>query len=1115
MADPVAPTSPRAQWRQEELGATKGVEVPLKGLFDLSGQVVLVDVRGEKEMAPVLEHIKSAGGQALAVQCDVRDRAQVDAAVKQAVDQFGRLDCMVANAGILGKLCRAESVPEESWREVMGINVEGAYNCAAAAYPHMKSAGRGKVILTSSIAGVRGFGAQVPYGTSKGALLPMAKSLAVAWGKDSIQARTSLLCARVAFDQFELSDRLRVVWGKANIQVNVLIPGAINTPFLDSVLNTPEKVNEILRRIPAGRLGVPEDLAGPALFLASRASDYVTGAEIVVDGGGIQMPMLGGQTPEEYQAPMPTQGQTATIHSLPDDLLARCLVLLSEQDRFASAALVSKRFHALAGSPERLSLSIGTEDEPAPIAAGCAGCACCSPGCSAMAAACGRLSYCTWGGGETDSGAQQVSILKGLRSLHLFRLQATDLSAIKVGSLSRLQQLQHLSLDECTIAGWLPATAPHLTSLQALEIVYPQDDKDTSKINSTLRALPQLRGLWLEAHELRSVVPRAAAALSQLQWLCINPGLYNGKPVLPSGPWQRNLRHFLTRCGVAEANVPFLEGLPCLERISLVTPPCKGKPTDPDAQWHQFWRWAARHPPLRCLEFPAESEDGKSAGFVAPEVVTVVAQLAAARPQLRIECLAGPAHMADSAAAFRKRVTVDHGATIHHLPDDLLARCLALVPQKDRFTSAALVDKRFHALTGSPETLRLHMGGLKQYVFLPAALPRLRTLQPWLLRHSSRLQELELQAQLAGGSSDNYAEAASLLTSCLAAGATGGALQRLVFRPGTLASREAPLELPASWAGSLHGLRHLSISYQSTVRLQFSLAALSQLESLQLEVKELVLGADAALPPFLKSLSIWCSQQLQHRFQMDLLTRLQHLRLRSKAYPSLAAPVDGLSTLRALRCLSLEQCPLGSWLSAAAAHWGSLRVLEVLRPIGEVESVLEGALCVLRQLTGLYLETAALPAASASLAQLAWLHWSPGDHFGAWGAQLPAGPVQRTLRHAVLDWTVAKANLAFLRACPQLDRLSLVAPPWIEARGDAQWDAFWAWAASGSPLRRLDFRAGHADDVSLGARETVPYEALNAAVQVALALPSLRIECLPHTWEGYREELLADWYTDP
>ncbi|KAL4420594.1 hypothetical protein ABPG75_010250 [Micractinium tetrahymenae] len=1052
MADPVAPTSPRAQWRQEELGATKGVEVPLKGLFDLSGQVafvtgaargvgasiacafaeagakvVLVDVRGEKEMAPVLEHIKSAGGQALAVQCDVRDRAQVDAAVKQAVDQFGRLDCMVANAGILGKLCRAESVPEESWREVMGINVEGAYNCAAAAYPHMKSAGRGKVILTSSIAGVRGFGAQVPYCTSKGALLPMAKSLAVAWGKDSIQ-------------------------------VNVLIPGAINTPFLDSVLNTPEKVNEILRRIPAGRLGVPEDLAGPALFLASRASDYVTGAEIVVDGGGIQMPMLGGQTPEEYQAPMPTQGQTATIHSLPDDLLARCLVLLSEQDRFASAALVSKRFHALAGSPERLSLSIGTEDEPAPIAAGCAGCACCSPGCSAMAAACGRLSYCTWGGGETDSGAQQVSILKGLRSLHLFRLQATDLSAIKVGSLSRLQQLQHLSLDECTIAGWLPATAPHLTSLQALEIVYPQDDKDTSKINSTLRALPQL---------------------------------------------------------LAEANVPFLEGLPRLERISLVTPPCKGKPTDPDAQWHQFWRWAARHPPLRCLEFPAESEDGKSAGFVAPEVVTVVAQLAAARPQLRIECLAGPAHMADSAAAFRKRVTVDHGATIHHLPDDLLARCLALVPQKDRFTSAALVDKRFHALTGSPETLRLHMGGLKQYVFLPAALPRLRTLQPWLLRHSSRLQELELQAQLAGGSSDNYAEAASLLTSCLAAGATGGALQRLVFRPGTLASREAPLELPASWAGSLHGLRHLSISYQSTVRLQFSLAALSQLESLQLEVKELVLGADAALPPFLKSLSIWCSQQLQHRFQMDLLTRLQHLRLRSKAYPSLAAPVDGLSTLRALRCLSLEQCPLGSWLSAAAAHWGSLRVLEVLRPIGEVESVLEGALCVLRQLTGLYLETAALPAASASLAQLAWLHWSPGDHFGAWGAQLPAGPVQRTLRHAVLDWTVAKANLAFLRACPQLDRLSLVAPPWIEARGDAQWDAFWAWAASGSPLRRLDFRAGHADDVSLGARETVPYEALNAAVQVALALPSLRIECLPHTWEGYREELLADWYTDP
>ncbi|GAB4816145.1 hypothetical protein N2152v2_003191 [Parachlorella kessleri] len=256
-------------------GSARGMGAAIAvGMARCGAKVVVSDILPEDQMAPVVEKIHKLGRDAISLQCDVRDRKAVDDAVKKAADHFGSLDIMCANAGILGKLSHADSISQRNWHEVMGINVEGVYNCARAAYPLMKRGGYGKLILMSSIAAVRGFGAQVAYCSSKGALLSMAKSLAVAWGKDNIQASS---------------------------RVNCLLGGAINTPFLDQVLNTPHKVDYILHRIPAGRLGVPEDIVGPAVFLASRASDYVTGTEVVVDGGGIQVPMLADQNPEDYQ----------------------------------------------------------------------------------------------------------------------------------------------------------------------------------------------------------------------------------------------------------------------------------------------------------------------------------------------------------------------------------------------------------------------------------------------------------------------------------------------------------------------------------------------------------------------------------------------------------------------------------------------------------------------------------------------------------------------------------------------------------------------------------------------------------------------------------------------
>ncbi|GAB4822759.1 hypothetical protein N2152v2_009805 [Parachlorella kessleri] len=225
-------------------GASGGIGACIAmGLARCGAKVVVCDQGPEAEMAPVVEKIKGMGAEALGIHCDVRNRQSVEQAAKRAVDHFGGLHVMVANAGVLGKLCKADQVEKQVWDEVMSVNLTGAYNCCAAAYPYMKQAGRGKIILLSSIAALRGFGAQV----------------------------------------------------------NCLLPGAINTPFLDQVLPTKEKVEYLLHRIPAGRLGVPEDIVGPVVFLSSHASDYVTGTDIICDGGGCQVPMLADQEPEDYQ----------------------------------------------------------------------------------------------------------------------------------------------------------------------------------------------------------------------------------------------------------------------------------------------------------------------------------------------------------------------------------------------------------------------------------------------------------------------------------------------------------------------------------------------------------------------------------------------------------------------------------------------------------------------------------------------------------------------------------------------------------------------------------------------------------------------------------------------
>ncbi|MCC7346300.1 MAG: SDR family oxidoreductase, partial [Variibacter sp.] len=143
----------------------------------------------------------------------------------------------------------------DDWRRVIDINLTGAFVCAQAAFPHLQRAGGGKVINIGSMLSIFGMPHAVAYGASKGGIVQMSKSLATAWAKD-------------------------------NIQVNAILPGWINTDLTASARVEVEGLNErVLARTPAKRWGEPSDFAGIAVFLASAASDFITGVAIPVDGG--------------------------------------------------------------------------------------------------------------------------------------------------------------------------------------------------------------------------------------------------------------------------------------------------------------------------------------------------------------------------------------------------------------------------------------------------------------------------------------------------------------------------------------------------------------------------------------------------------------------------------------------------------------------------------------------------------------------------------------------------------------------------------------------------------------------------------------------------------------
>jgi len=218
------------------------------------GATIVVAGRNTDKSAKAVKELQGLGAKASSIAVDVKDEASVKAMVADTVGRYGRLDVLVNNAGI-----NVRKPPHElslaEWREVMDTNLTSAFLASHAVYPHMKKGGGGKIVNIGSIMSIFGARFAPAYAASKGGIVQFSKVCANAWAKD-------------------------------NIQVNAVLPGWIDTELTRRGRAEIEGLSErVLARTPAGRWGVPDDLAGIAVFLCSAASDFVTGTAILVDGG--------------------------------------------------------------------------------------------------------------------------------------------------------------------------------------------------------------------------------------------------------------------------------------------------------------------------------------------------------------------------------------------------------------------------------------------------------------------------------------------------------------------------------------------------------------------------------------------------------------------------------------------------------------------------------------------------------------------------------------------------------------------------------------------------------------------------------------------------------------
>jgi NAD(P)-dependent dehydrogenase (short-subunit alcohol dehydrogenase family) len=247
----------------------------MNSLFDLNGKVAIVTgaARGIGEGIAIelaksgadvvvsdiipgentVKKIKTLGRKSIFIQTDVSNEKEVIDLINETMKKFGKIDILVNNAGIY-RPAPTVNVSEEEWEKTIHVDLKGVFFCCREALKHMKKGA--SIINISSIAGISGFSMSAAYCAAKGGVRMLTKSLAVEFGKKGIR-------------------------------VNSIHPGVIDTPMTSGLSKDKKMMNAQIARIPLGRIGKPVDIAGPVVFLASDAASYITGEELIVDGGWI------------------------------------------------------------------------------------------------------------------------------------------------------------------------------------------------------------------------------------------------------------------------------------------------------------------------------------------------------------------------------------------------------------------------------------------------------------------------------------------------------------------------------------------------------------------------------------------------------------------------------------------------------------------------------------------------------------------------------------------------------------------------------------------------------------------------------------------------------------
>jgi len=237
-------------------GGSRGIGASVARMFAAAGGTVAITYVGREDAAKeVLKEVQKLGQKGIAVRGDVSVWTDVQRIVDEVLRSFGRVDVLVNNAGIW-TYGEVDGMSDEVWERTIDVNLKGTFYMCRAVIPHMKQQGGGRIINISSTAGQRGEAFHSHYAASKGGIISFTKSLAV-----------------------ELAP--------FNILVNSVAPGWVDTDMCEEVFGDPNYKEEVRKTIPLGRIAVPDDVAGPVIFLASHLGRHITGEVLNVNGGSV------------------------------------------------------------------------------------------------------------------------------------------------------------------------------------------------------------------------------------------------------------------------------------------------------------------------------------------------------------------------------------------------------------------------------------------------------------------------------------------------------------------------------------------------------------------------------------------------------------------------------------------------------------------------------------------------------------------------------------------------------------------------------------------------------------------------------------------------------------